>query len=638
MAEDYEVTLKPEKWPRHIPETPFRTFSEQERAELYRRVHGDKPAGDSDSEETVDVDFGTLDFNRPFPGSLNEPEEFSGKLHDFADESLSRLQLEATFLEFLPIRGQASEEAQKQLDEFLYSFLADLRLAQGKTALFQPLNQVTEYRKYRAIVPAAPALLRLNDWAAGMQRAVSDGVWPDLSPRGEWPDISSIGQGPMEFTATDGSVVKVPQNFPQVVRADGSAGRMSYGLALKLELHSLQQASSRLRDIFGAPDAWVKKAEYATLESIFRSLRTREIDHEEFLVHLQQLLGVRVDDVQFRGELARAIFPLSLLKNSEPEWRAKDHPFRYLARRARRAVDKRFFRESNSWTLPGDGGPRMPAIEGERISGIPESLREQAIRWLEREGVRLSARSGKKEGPRWIYVEDFASADISQGDAWDRWSEDLSRGCRQNGASMGAYFGYRDSISEFPWEFIGQRYLQERDAETLRKRMECKPGEAKTRVVSHSDYMHLRRALAKLPDRWDLRELQEYLESVAAKKLAEFAAQQEVALMPVSDNDNPSMPRVVRNLFDGDPGSWVWAWDETHLRNFSRGNALELGDADESGNMVSGAEQGGRSPKDDPKQRTDTPVDHTAVVPSARFTVKRDPAQPWSNENSRPVR
>ena len=618
-TEGYEVAL-PESGKRksHIPETPFRKFSEQERSELHRRVWGDAPNGTPDPVETFEVDTGVLDFNRPWPHTLGEPDRFSAHLHDWAEKSLGRLEVQSSFLQFVPFRNALSKETWSELDEILYGFIAELRVAQGGMALFQP-SQATEFQKVRAIVPAAPALLRLDDWIVNLTR-------PDAGLY-EWNALTPIAQGPIEVDYCGDLTKKIPQNFAQI----GDGGYVPFDHALHLEVVALRQATLKLRDIFGAPDAWVKRREHTILDSIYRSLLANEVDGEQFLAHLQQLLGARVDDLQYRGELARAILPLSALwKKSQPKWMTQDHPFRYVAGCARWSVDNRLFGQSNSRTLPGDGGPRMPEVKQERASsGIPQSLREQATKWLERESSR-----------RWAYVEDSATAESSQGDVWDLWSRDLSgqRACRRNGKRLGAYYDVSaDPLPEVSWEFV-MRYLPERDTETLRKLTECQPGEV-TQKIKHTDYVHLRRALAKVPDRWDLRELQEYQESVIAKERAGFADQQKRSFpsCPIGNGEPYGEPAVGKFLDDG-TGSWLWAWDKTHLRNFFHGYALDLCPVDEFGNMVSGAHEDNGTEDDGPKPRTDSPIAHRAVEPTPRFAVKRDPTQPWSEENVRPVR
>ena len=618
-TEGYEVAL-PESGKRksHIPETPFRKFSEQERAELHLRAWGDTPNGGPDPAETFEGDAGVLDFNRPWPHTLGEPDRFSAHLHDWAEKSLGRLEVKSSFLRFVPFRNALSKEAWSELDEILYGFIAELRVAQGEMALFQP-SQATEFQKVRAIVPAAPALLRLDDWIVNLAR-------PDAGLY-EWNALTPIAQGPIEVDYCGDLTKKIPQNFAQI----GDGGYVPFDHALHLEVVALRQATLKLRDIFGAPDAWVKRREHTILDSIYRSLLANEVDGEQFLAHLQQLLGARVDDLQYRGELARAILPLSALwKKSQPKWMTQDHPFRYVAGCARWSVDNRLFGQSNSRTLPGDGGPRMPEVKQERASsGIPQSLREQATKWLERESSR-----------RWAYVEDSATAESSQGDVWDLWSRDLSgqRACRRNGKRLGAYYDVSaDPLPEVSWEFV-MRYLPERDTETLRKLTECQPGEV-TQKIKHTDYVHLRRALAKVPDRWDLRELQEYQESVIAKERAGFADQQKRSFpsCPIGNGEPYGEPAVGKFLDDG-TGSWLWAWDKTHLRNFFHGYALDLCPVDEFGNMVSGAHEDNGTEDDGPKPRTDSPIAHRAVEPTPRFAVKRDPTQPWSEENVRPVR
>jgi hypothetical protein len=372
-TEDYDVPPEPEAPYYKALERPFLELSEQERSELYQRVHGAVPGVNPDPEAS-DVDLGTLDFNRPFPISLSDPKELSARLHDFADECLFRFQVDATFLEVLPIRGYLSEEARGKLDNCLLIFLANIRLAQGKTALYQPVNEVTEYRKYRAIVPAAPALLRLNDWVADTERSIAG------LKLGH--DLPSVAPGPIEFTLTNGSVVKVPQNFPQVVRNGGASGYISYGLALKLELNSLRQASSRLRDLFGAPDVWVKQPQHATVEGLFRALRARECDYEEFLAELQQALGLP-DTTFLRGELARIIFPLGCMKDPDriPAWKGKRNRelFGYLAGKARKAV-----REKDAFKHLSLGGQEVHQVSPLDEMTMQLGLFNPSLRWQTR--------------------------------------------------------------------------------------------------------------------------------------------------------------------------------------------------------------------------------------------------------------
>src|ERR1035437_7157712 len=92
LAGNMEQTPLPESGKRksHIPETPFRKFSEQERSELHRRVWGDTPTGTPAPAGTFDVDTGVLDFNRPWPRPLLEPDKFSAYLHGWAEKSLAR--------------------------------------------------------------------------------------------------------------------------------------------------------------------------------------------------------------------------------------------------------------------------------------------------------------------------------------------------------------------------------------------------------------------------------------------------------------------------------------------------------------------------------------------------------------------
>jgi hypothetical protein len=116
------------------------------------------------------------------------------------------------------------------------------------------------------------------------------------------------------------------------------------------------------------------------------------------------------------------------------------------------------------------------------------------------------------------------------------------------------------------------RYLPERDSETLRKVIEAPSGQI-TKVVSHSDYVSLHRALGKVPDQWNLHDLQDYERATekktleARKKKTEAEGDCLKSSLPIIDSSNFK----AHILFRGDPGSWIWSWDKTHFRNFKRG-------------------------------------------------------------------
>jgi hypothetical protein len=272
-----------------------------------------------------------------------------------------------------------------------------------------------------------------------------------------------------------------------------------------------------------------------------------------------------------RGELARAIV--------RPGWKGKAYPFKYLAKTVRGEVKKGAFNESNGYSVLGNGGPRLPekANPDPLESWIPKSLRKQAMAWP--------------------YVEDIASKfKKTYGDncmdPWDSFS---------GTSNLDLYNTLRsDPPPEIPWEFI-MRYLPERDGETLRKVIKTQRGEI-TKAVSHTDYVSLRRALVDLPDRRELHDLQEYERATEKKTLAAATKKLEAegdylkSSLPIV---GPSDPRTC-NYFEGDPGSWIWSWDKTHLRSFRR----------------AACEKDAFSSRD---SRRDTPAEHADEDPSEKF-------------------
>ena len=235
----------------------------------------DAPNGTPDPVELFDVDTGVLDFNRSWPRPLLEPDKFSAHLHDWAEKSLGRLEVQSSFLKFVPFHNVLSKETWSELDEILYGFIAELRVAQGEMALFQP-SQATEFQKVRAIVPAAPALLRLDDWIVNLTR-------PDAGLY-EWNALTPIAQGPIEVDYCGDLTKKIPQNFPQV----GAGGYIPFDHALHLEVVALRQATLKLRDIFGAPDAWVKRPHWATCESLVRAWVDGNLDFDDYLTWMRR--------------------------------------------------------------------------------------------------------------------------------------------------------------------------------------------------------------------------------------------------------------------------------------------------------------------------------------------------------------
>jgi hypothetical protein len=345
--------------------TPYRPYTPEELEDVRRRADADPPT-DPDPPKTYDVDPGVLDFHKPWPLPLDDPDGFSVSLHGVAEMALSRGQLEASFLSFVPLIGRLPEERQKQLGDLLLQFLADVRLAGGQMALYQPSIQVTERQKRRAIIPAAPAVLRLDEWAAEIQEAIA------VAPDDVWGAVPSVAQGPMTLTFQDGLSMTAPQSYPHVVGHGEGDRDISYGLALKLELGTLRRAIAKVCGVFGSFDFWVKQPRRAAVDGLFRALQARECDYQEFLVELQREIGLP-DTTFYRGELARIVLSLDCMKDasSSPHWREKSEAdlFGYLDHKVRDAV-----RNKNEFKHVVLGGSKV-----QQFSAIDELTRHGGL-------------------------------------------------------------------------------------------------------------------------------------------------------------------------------------------------------------------------------------------------------------------
>jgi hypothetical protein len=305
-------------------------------------------------------------------------------------------------------------------------------------------------------------------------------------------------------------------------------------------------------------DIWMKDPERGSAESVMRALRAHDIDHEDFLAELQRLLRLP-EGALHRGALAQLILPLkSMLDANAAPWWMKDkyrHDiFKSLAGATRKYIRANIITKENQ-KVGGNGGPRMPKTAGRSDLGIPPSLKEQADAWLER-----TVRS------RWVYPEDFGmNMDLEQRDPWDLFSPDIAglRACRRNGRDLGAcYDPSPEPLPEIASELM-ERYLPERDAETFRKIGECGRGEI-TDEISHADYVSLCRQVEKLPSKWNIADLREFL-----------AGQQEPRQRQI---ESPQQPPAAEGRtaaicleFENYPDSWYWPWDKTRLVNFHQG-------------------------------------------------------------------
>ena len=230
-----------------------------------------------------------LDFKSPWPVRLTDPDNFANCLDNFAREIVDgfgpphpRLgpwgRLASFVFDFIPFYKCLPEPLQEVERLALGDWHKYLRRVQGLAAFYQPQGG-TAYRRHRAIVPAAPQLLRLEEILATQEKqagAISEEQWGEIPP----------AEGLMHIHLQDG---------PGFVVAPANGGKKC---TLVEEIRASRAALSRISSVFGAPQAWVKRPNLSTCRALVMAWGNGEMDSEEFLARFRERdLGLHGDEL-----------------------------------------------------------------------------------------------------------------------------------------------------------------------------------------------------------------------------------------------------------------------------------------------------------------------------------------------------
>ncbi len=230
----------------------------------------------STKERLINCDPAVLDFTDPWPVPLVDPETFSQQLGGIASEQLKRLREESKFLDFLPFR-HILPDPEVSLYPYVEGLAATARIIQGLGAIFQPV-EVTEYRKRRAIVPAAQkrwicfGLLRPHDFA---QRSSAGCVAePSIARRSHHWTV-----GTMEY--------RIPAAFPHPAEGDG----LSFRQSTIQDLAAAKRALLSVQRVFGSFEIWKTNPSIASAESLAAALSSDDPDRDEYLFDYVRTYG-----------------------------------------------------------------------------------------------------------------------------------------------------------------------------------------------------------------------------------------------------------------------------------------------------------------------------------------------------------
>jgi hypothetical protein len=217
-----------------------------------------------------------LDFKSPWPCPLADPDSFSGCLDNAARDGADRL---GQFVfDFIPLRKRLPKPSREVQDFAMRDWHFLLRRFQGIATFYQP-KSATEFRRRRAIVPAAPQLLRLEEMLAAQEKqalAIPAESWSAVPPM--------VGLAYLRFYDHE------------FVVAPATGGTQ---VTLLEEIRATRDALARISSIFGAPQVWVKQPKLSTCRAIRAAFLSGEQDFEVFLAwfrdHELELRGNELD-------------------------------------------------------------------------------------------------------------------------------------------------------------------------------------------------------------------------------------------------------------------------------------------------------------------------------------------------------